>query len=112
MAFIESILVLFSVIRCIRTNTVYKKLTSSSREIHGISLVKLITSQEPRDLGATIVQQGYKLSFILLYGHSRLDRPNEKLCSSRVTRSAITSFSIYFGGLNIIKSLATSLTCI
>ena len=37
-------------------------------------------SQEPRDLGAMIVQQGYKLSFIIVYGHSRLDRPNEKLC--------------------------------
>ena len=45
-----------------------------------MSLVKLITSQEPRDLGAMIVQQGYKLSFIILYGHSRLDRPNEKFC--------------------------------
>ena len=35
--------------------------------------------QETRDLGAKIVQHGYKLSFITLYGHSRLDRPNEKL---------------------------------
>ena len=26
-----------------------------------------------------IVQQGYKLSFIILYRHSRLDRSNEKL---------------------------------
>ena len=45
----------------------------------GVS-VKLITNQEPQNLGAVIVQQGYKLSFIILYGHSRLDRPNEKLC--------------------------------
>ena len=36
--------------------------------------------QETRDLGAMIVQQGYKLSFIILYCHSRLDRPNEKFC--------------------------------
>ena len=36
--------------------------------------------QETRDLGAMIVQQGYKSSFMILYGHSRLDRPNEKLC--------------------------------
>ena len=36
--------------------------------------------QETRDLGAMIVQQGYKSSFTILYGHSRLDRPNEKLC--------------------------------
>ena len=36
--------------------------------------------QEARDLGAMIVQQGYKLSFMILYGHSRLDRPNEKFC--------------------------------
>ena len=27
-----------------------------------------------------IVQQGYTLSFISLYGHSRLDRPNEEFC--------------------------------
>ena len=33
--------------------------------------------QETRDLGAMAVHQGYKLSFIILYGHSRLDRPNE-----------------------------------
>ena len=26
------------------------------------------------------VQQGYKLSFTILYGHSRLDRPHEKFC--------------------------------
>ena len=32
------------------------------------------------DLGAMIVQQGYKSSFMILYGHSRLDRPNEKFC--------------------------------
>ena len=31
--------------------------------------------QETRDLGAMIVQQ-----FMILYGHSRLDRPNEKFC--------------------------------
>ena len=37
--------------------------------------------QETRDLSAMIVQQGYKLSFMILYGHSRLDRPNEKFCS-------------------------------
>ena len=55
-----------------------QELTCSSREIHGISLVKLITSQESRDIGAIIVQQGYKLSFIIVYGLSRLDRPNEK----------------------------------
>ena len=36
--------------------------------------------QETRDLGAMIVQQGYKSSFMILYGHSRLDRPNEKFC--------------------------------
>ena len=34
--------------------------------------------QETRDLGAMIVQQGYKSSFMILYGHSRLDRPNGK----------------------------------
>ena len=33
--------------------------------------------QETRDLGAMIVQQEYKYSFMILYGHSRLDRPNE-----------------------------------
>ena len=37
--------------------------------------------QETRDLGAMMVQQGYKSSFMILYGHSRLDRPNEKFCS-------------------------------
>ena len=37
-------------------------------------------SQETRDLGAMIVQQGYKLSFLIVYGHSRLDRPNDKFC--------------------------------
>ena len=37
--------------------------------------------QETRDLSAMIVQQGYKSSFMILYGHSRLDRPNEKFCS-------------------------------
>ena len=37
--------------------------------------------QETRDLSAMIVQQGYKLSFMILYGHSRLDRPNEIFCS-------------------------------
>ena len=36
--------------------------------------------QETRDLGAMIVQQGYKSSFMIVYGHSRLDRPNEKFC--------------------------------
>ena len=36
--------------------------------------------QETRDLGAMIVQQGYKLSLEMLNGHSRLDRPNEKSC--------------------------------
>ena len=36
--------------------------------------------QGTRDLGAVIVQQGYKSSFMILYGHSRLDRPNEKFC--------------------------------
>ena len=36
--------------------------------------------QETRDLGAMIVQQGYKSSFMIWYGHSRLDRPNEKFC--------------------------------
>ena len=36
--------------------------------------------QETCDLGAMIVQQGYKSSFMILYGHSRLDRPNEKFC--------------------------------
>ena len=35
--------------------------------------------QETRDLGAMIVQQGYKSSFMNLYGHSRLDRPNKKI---------------------------------
>ena len=30
------------------------------------------------DLGAMNVQQGYKSSFMILHGHSRLDRPNEK----------------------------------
>ena len=29
--------------------------------------------QETRDLGAMIVQQEYKYSFMILYGHSRLD---------------------------------------
>ena len=43
--------------------------------------MEIITSQEPRDLGAMIVQLGYKLSFIILYGHSRQGRPNEKFCS-------------------------------
>ena len=70
---------MFSVIRCIRTNTVYKNLLVRHEKFVDF-LVKLITSQEPRDLGAMIVQQGYKLSFIILYGHSRLDRPNEKFC--------------------------------
>ena len=37
--------------------------------------------QETRDLSAMFVQQGYKSSFMILYGHSRLDRPNEKFCS-------------------------------
>ena len=32
------------------------------------------------DLGAMIVQQGYKSSFMILCGHSRLDRSNEKFC--------------------------------
>ena len=36
--------------------------------------------QETRDLGEMNVQQGYKSSFMTLYGHSRLDRPNEKFC--------------------------------
>ena len=27
-----------------------------------------------------IVQKGYKSSFMILYGHSRLDRPNENFC--------------------------------
>ena len=36
--------------------------------------------QETRDLGAMTVQQGYKSSFMIVYGHSRLDRPNEKFC--------------------------------
>ena len=31
-----------------------------------------------------IAQQGYELSFIILYGHSRLDRPNEKFCLVKV----------------------------
>ena len=53
---------------------------SWSNLIHGISLVKLMEGQETCDLGTMIVQQGYKLSFIILYGHSRLDRPNEKIC--------------------------------
>ena len=34
--------------------------------------------QETRDFGAMIVQQGYKSSFKIVYGHSRVDRPNEK----------------------------------
>ena len=58
----------------------YKELTCSSRESHGISLFKLMLGQETRDLSAMIVQQGYKSSFMILYGHSRLDRPNEKFC--------------------------------
>ena len=36
--------------------------------------------QETRDLGAMIVRQGYKSSVMILYGHSRLDRPNKKFC--------------------------------
>ena len=36
--------------------------------------------QEIRDFGAMIVQQRYKSSFMILNGHSRLDRPNEKFC--------------------------------
>ena len=36
--------------------------------------------QETRDFGAMIVQQGYRSSFMILFGHSRLDRPNEKFC--------------------------------
>ena len=36
--------------------------------------------QETRDLGAMIVQQGYKSSFMILYGHSRLDRPIGFMC--------------------------------
>ena len=54
-----------------------------SRERHGISLVKLVLGQETRDLSAMVVQQGNKLSFTILYGHSRLDRPNEN-CSKMV----------------------------
>ena len=46
--------------------------------------------QETRDLSAMIVQQGYKSSFMILYGHSRLDRPNEKFCSVYV-RFLVTS---------------------
>ena len=34
--------------------------------------------QVTRDLGAMIVQQGYKSSFMILHGLSRLDKPNEK----------------------------------
>ena len=37
--------------------------------------------QETRDLSAMIVQQGCKSSFMILYGHLRLDRTNEKFCS-------------------------------
>ena len=40
----------------------------------------LMLGQETRDLGAMIVQQGYKSSFMILYGHSRVDGPNEKFC--------------------------------
>ena len=36
--------------------------------------------QETCDLEAMIVQEGHKLSFIIVYGHSRLDRINEKFC--------------------------------
>ena len=36
--------------------------------------------QYTRDLGAMIVLQGYKLSFMISYGHSKLDRPNDKFC--------------------------------
>ena len=36
--------------------------------------------QETRDLGAMIDQQGDKLSFEMVHGHSRIDRLNEKLC--------------------------------
>ena len=36
--------------------------------------------QETHYLGAMIVQQWYKSSFMILYGHSRLDRPNVKFC--------------------------------
>ena len=36
--------------------------------------------QETRDLGAMIVQQEYKSSFMILHGHLRLDGPNEKFC--------------------------------
>ena len=41
---------------------------------------KCSSGQEARNLGAMIVQQGYKSSFMVLYGHSRLDRPNENFC--------------------------------
>ena len=36
--------------------------------------------QETRELGAMVVQQGYTLSFMMLYGHWRQDRANEKSC--------------------------------
>ena len=38
-----------------------------------------MSGQEPRDLGAMIVQQGYKLLFEML-DQMRLDRPNEEIC--------------------------------
>ena len=49
--------------------------------------------QETRDLGAMIIQQGYKSSFMIFYGHSRLDRPNEKFCWVHVQRKKIEGSS-------------------
>ena len=51
-------------------------------EVYGKTITGLgpYGSQETHDLGAMIVQQGFKSSFIIVYGHSRLARPNKKLC--------------------------------
>ena len=59
--------------------------------------------QETRDLGAMIVQQGYKSSFMILYGHSRLDRPNEKFCwvYVRLPTHPLTWFEKMFGYVDL-----------
>ena len=52
--------------------------------------------QETRDLSAMMVQQGYKSSFMVLYGHSRLDRPNKKFCSFFFFFFFFSVFIFYF----------------
>ena len=45
-----------------------------SREIHVISLVKRMEGQKTRDVGAMIVQKGYKLSFIIVVIRGKTDQ--------------------------------------